>query len=67
MHERRTVRIAAVGDLHVTRTSHGALQPLLAPLNDIADVLLLCGDLTDYGLREETAVLVTARRASCTA
>jgi Icc-related predicted phosphoesterase len=54
----RTVRIAAVGDIHVTKSSQGALQPLLAPLNDTADVLLLCGDLTDYGLREESAVLV---------
>jgi Icc-related predicted phosphoesterase len=55
---RRNVRIAALGDIHVTKTSQGALQPLLAPLNDAADVLLLCGDLTDYGLREETSVLV---------
>jgi Icc-related predicted phosphoesterase len=58
MSERTTIRIAAVGDVHVTRNSQGALQPLLAPLNDAADVLLLCGDLTDYGLPEETAVLV---------
>jgi Icc-related predicted phosphoesterase len=55
---RRRVRIAALGDIHVTKTSQGTLQPLLAPLNDAADVLLLCGDLTDYGLREETSVLV---------
>ncbi len=58
MAESRKVRIAAVGDIHVTRTSQGALQSLLAPLNELADVLLLCGDLTDYGLREEAAVLV---------
>lgn len=58
MSEPRTVRIAAVGDIHVTKGSHGVLQPLLAPLNAQADVLLLCGDLTDYGLREEAAVLV---------
>lgn len=51
------VRIAAVGDLHVTRNSHGALQALLAPLEGLADVLLLCGDLTDYGLVEEAHVL----------
>lgn len=54
----RTIRIAAVGDVHVTRSSAGALQPLLAPLNDSADVLVLCGDLTDYGLAEEAQVLV---------
>jgi Icc-related predicted phosphoesterase len=58
-----TVRIAAVGDIHVTKSSLGTLQPILAPLNDLADVLLLCGDLTDYGLREETAVLVRELQA----
>jgi Icc-related predicted phosphoesterase len=58
-----TVRIAAVGDIHVTRSSQGALQPILAPLNDLADVLLLCGDLTDYGLREEAATLVRELQA----
>jgi Icc-related predicted phosphoesterase len=51
------VRLAAVGDLHVKKTSQGALQPLLAPVNDRADVLLLCGDLTDYGLPEEASIL----------
>lgn len=53
-----TVRIAAVGDVHVTKGSAGALQPLLVPLNDVADVLVLCGDLTDYGLAEEAHVLM---------
>jgi Icc-related predicted phosphoesterase len=51
------MRLAAVGDLHIKKTSQGQLQPLLAPVNDHADVLLLCGDLTDYGLREEAVVL----------
>jgi hypothetical protein len=51
------MRLAAVGDLHVKKTSHGLLQPLLAPVNDHADVLLLCGDLTDYGLKEEAVIL----------
>lgn len=52
-----TVRLAAVGDLHVTKTSQGALQPLLSFVNEHADVLLLCGDLTDYGLPEEAHIL----------
>lgn len=34
------------------------LQPLLSPVNDVADMLLLCGDLTDYGLPEEAHILV---------
>jgi Icc-related predicted phosphoesterase len=53
----RTVRIAAVGDLHCTKTSQGALQPWLARVADSADVLLLAGDLTDYGLAEEARIL----------
>jgi Icc-related predicted phosphoesterase len=51
------VRVAAVGDLHCTKTSEGALQPLFAAASANADVLLLCGDLTDYGLPEEARVL----------
>jgi len=48
------VRIAAIGDLHFGRTTPpGSLQPLFSQINDSADVLALCGDLTDYGLAEE--------------
>ncbi len=52
------VRIAAVGDLHCTKASAGELQPLFAQMADSADVLALCGDLVDYGLADETHVLV---------
>jgi Icc-related predicted phosphoesterase len=51
------VRIAAVADLHFTRTSQGAYQPLFARVTDEADVLVVCGDLTDYGLAEEARLL----------
>lgn len=51
------VRIAAIADLHYTRTSQGAYQPLFARITDEADILLLCGDLTDYGLPEEARLL----------
>lgn len=53
------VRIAAVGDIHCTTTSKGTLQPLFAQANEQADVLLLCGDLTDYGQTDEAHVLVS--------
>ena len=53
----RTVRVAAVGDLHCTKASQGAFQPWLARAADSADVLLLAGDLTDYGLSEEARIL----------
>jgi Icc-related predicted phosphoesterase len=55
---KESIRIAAVGDLHYGRDSRGALQPLLAAVARLeADVLCLCGDLTDYGLPEEAAEL----------
>jgi Icc-related predicted phosphoesterase len=52
-----TVRFAAVGDLHVTKASAGTLRGLFAEASEKADVLLLCGDLTDYGTAEEAHVL----------
>jgi Icc-related predicted phosphoesterase len=57
MSERDTLRIAAVADIHVKKTSAGALQPLFAKATESADVLLLCGDLTDYGTVEEAKIL----------
>jgi Icc-related predicted phosphoesterase len=52
-----TVRIAAIGDLHCTKTSQGAFQPLFARVAESADFLLLAGDLTDYGLPDEAKIL----------
>jgi Icc-related predicted phosphoesterase len=52
-----TLRIAAVGDIHTKKNSAGVLQPLFASVNENADVLLLCGDLTDYGTVEEAKIL----------
>lgn len=53
------VRIAAIGDLHHSRNATpGLLQPLFSQISDSADILILCGDLTDYGLAEEARALV---------
>ncbi|PYQ31507.1 MAG: metallophosphoesterase [Acidobacteria bacterium] len=57
MAEKETLRIAATADLHVKKTSAGLLQPLLAKASETADVLLICGDLTDYGAPEEAKIL----------
>jgi len=54
---REVVRIAAMADLHCTKTSAGAFQSVFSRLGESADVLVLCGDLTDYGLPEEAKVL----------
>ncbi len=51
------LRVAALGDLHCGKTSQGTLQPLLAQMTESAEVLLLCGDLTDHGLPEEAQIL----------
>ena len=66
LNSKQTTRLAAVGDLHVKKTSQGALQPLLVPVNDAADILLLCGDLTDYGLPEEAHILAKELTAAVT-
>jgi Icc-related predicted phosphoesterase len=57
MSERDTLRIAAVADIHVKKSGQGALQPLFSKATEEADVILLCGDLTDYGTIEETKIL----------
>src|SRR5919106_2358456 len=55
--DQQAVRVAAIGDVHCTKTSQGALQPLFQQINESADILVMCGDLTDYGLPEEAQVL----------
>jgi Icc-related predicted phosphoesterase len=57
MTEKDIIRIAAVADIHVKKTSQGAFHELFARVTEEADVLLLCGDLTDYGLMEEAKIL----------
>ena len=54
---RTHLRIAALGDLHVSKTSQGKFQPLFEQITESADVLLLCGDFTDYGMPDEARVL----------
>ena len=61
---RSHLRIAAVGDLHVSKDAQGKFQPLFRQINDAADVLLLCGDFTDYGLPEEARILARDLTAS---
>jgi Icc-related predicted phosphoesterase len=56
--EDRVVRIAAVGDVHCARQTQGQLEAVFAQVEAVADVLLLCGDLTDYGTPEETRNLL---------
>lgn len=56
---RNVIRIAAIGDLHHNRSAPaGSLQPLFGQIGESADILVLCGDLTDYGLADEARALV---------
>ena len=54
------MRVAAVGDLHYPRMPPDVVQKLVAEASAQADVLLLCGDLTDYGRPEEARLLAKA-------
>lgn len=59
MPQKDTVRIAAIGDLHYGRTTPpGSLHALFTQITESADILALCGDLTDYGLVEEARAFV---------
>ena len=46
-----------MSDIHYSRTSAGTLQTVFQQVTESADVLILCGDLTDYGLAEEARLL----------
>lgn len=56
-------RIAAVGDIHVRETDSGKLKEFFTQVSEKADVLLLCGDLTDTGRVEEAEVLAEELRS----
>ena len=51
------VRVAALSDIHYSKDSHGALLPVFERISETSDVLVLAGDLTDYGMAEEARVL----------
>ena len=52
------MRIAATADLHFTAAQHQALHEQLNRVRDAADVLVLAGDLTNYGKPEEMEPLL---------
>ena len=53
-----TIRIAAVADIHLGRNTPGAVQSLFDTIADVADILCICGDLTDTGLPDEARAFV---------
>lgn len=51
------VRVAALADLHFSKAPQETLQPMFDEISRTADVMLVCGDLTDFGLPEEARLL----------
>src|SRR5689334_12725283 len=56
--EETRVRIAASADLHFTQTSYAKLKDQFERVRDEADVLVLAGDLTNYGQPDEMEPLL---------
>ena len=59
------LRVAAIGDLHVMEDSVAPYRELFAEIGNQADVLVLCGDLTNFGKTGEAEILAEDIR-SCT-
>lgn len=51
------VRIAALGDIHITEDDKGKWKPFFEQVSIEADILLLAGDLTDRGSPDEARIL----------
>ncbi len=51
------VRVAAVADIHCNKSNQSDLHALFLQASQTADVLVLCGDLTDVGQLEEAQIL----------
>jgi Icc-related predicted phosphoesterase len=56
-HQKGKVRIAAMGDIHVRESDRGRWRKSFQDASETADVLLLCGDLTDTGDEVEAQIL----------
>src|ERR1051325_10633360 len=54
------MRIAATADLHFTPQNYDKLREPLSRVRDEADVLVIAGDLTNYGKPEEMHSLLNA-------
>jgi Icc-related predicted phosphoesterase len=63
--EAGTIVVAAIGDLHVTEDSAHRYSDMFAEIWEKADVLALCGDLTNFGRPAEAEILAEDLR-SCT-
>ncbi len=60
-----SLTVAAIGDLHVTEDSVAPYREMFVEISSVADVLLLCGDLTNFGKTAEAEILAEDLKA-CT-
>jgi Icc-related predicted phosphoesterase len=51
------MRVAAIGDLHVQEDSVAPYREMFTEISNNADVLVLCGDLTNFGKTKEAEIL----------
>ena len=58
------LKVAAIGDLHVMEDDVAPYRELFAEISSLADVLVLCGDLTNFGRTNEAEILAEDIRAS---
>ncbi len=65
METKEKIRIAAVGDIHVKETDKGKWTAYFQDISKQADVLAICGDLTDTGDETEAEILCDELKA-CT-
>lgn len=54
---KKRMRVAAIGDLHVQENRTDNYRALFKEISANADVLVLCGDLTNYGKTSEAIML----------
>ena len=60
MSDKRTIRIAAAGDVHASEAHRERVEAAFAEIDGEADLILLAGDVTTQGDPEEARVLADA-------
>lgn len=63
MADQDTLKIAAMGDLHVKEDQNMSFRELFGEISHAADVLVITGDLTDLGKPREAEILAEDLRA----
>jgi Icc-related predicted phosphoesterase len=54
------MRIAATADLHFTPQNYDRIREQMGRVRDVADIMVIAGDLTNYGRPQEMESLLNA-------